>query len=263
MPFCSPRSSSGKTSGLSRLKIRNISAVQRPMPRTSTSSAMISSSPICGQRCTWMRPSAKCCARSAMYSVLRSESPQARSSGRLRASTFCGVISPTQAQRRSQTLCAALTEICWPTIARVSVKKGSPRETRNTFGCARTMPAMTGSRRMSARFARSQYSGFMQRQIGEQVLRLHPHHTVLVRGERQVHGAAGDVRPHRARLGEIEREEREDPLHAAVVDLGAGPQIVEDRGRFRVETDVPAPARLLDAPHRFHPHFEAYEVPYP
>ena len=48
-PFCSPRSSSGNTSGRSRLNIRNISAVQRPMPRTSVSSAMIASSSICGQ----------------------------------------------------------------------------------------------------------------------------------------------------------------------------------------------------------------------
>ena len=91
-----------------------------------------------------------------MYSVLRSESPQARSSGRLRARTFCGVTSPTHAHTRFQTLCAALTEICWPTMARARVKNGSPRGARNTFGCERMMSAITGSRRASARLARSQ-----------------------------------------------------------------------------------------------------------
>src|SRR5918911_315268 len=162
-----------------------------------------------------MAPLAKCCARSAMYSVLRSESPQARSCGRGRASTPSGVMSPKQATRRFHTLCAALTEICWPTIARASVKKGSPRGTRNTLGCERMMPPITGSRRASARFARSQYSGFIQRQVGEQVLRFHAHHAFLIGGEREVHRAAGHVGPHEARLGEVEREEREDALHAA------------------------------------------------
>ena len=51
-----------------------------------------------------------------MYSVLRSERPQARSSGLSLMSTFSGVTSPTQATKRSQTLCAAFTEICWPTM---------------------------------------------------------------------------------------------------------------------------------------------------
>src|SRR5690349_24571117 len=111
------------------------------------------------------------------------------------------------------------------------------------------MSAMTGSRRMSARFARSQYSGFMQGQTGEQVLRLHAHQAFLVRREGEVYRAAGNLRAHGGRLAEIQREEREDPLHAAVLDLAAGPQIVEDRGRFRVEPDVPGPARLVDAPH--------------
>src|SRR3954464_14735765 len=148
-------------------------------------------------------------------------------------------------------------------MARASVRNASPRRARNTFGCARTMLAITGSRRASARFARSQYSGFMQREIGEQVLGLHPHHAVLARRERQVHDAAGDIGPHDARLGELEREEREDSLHAAVLDLAAGPNIVEDAGRFGVETDVPSPARLVDAPHRLHPYLDTDEVPDP
>src|ERR1051325_3530865 len=228
MPFCRPRSSSGNTSGRSRLKMRNISAVQRPMPRTSTSSAMISSSDMSGQRCIWIAPSAKCCARSAMYSTLRSESPQARSSGLFLASTVVGVISPTQARRRSHTLCAALTEICWPTMARARVWNGSPRGARKIFGGARVIRAIAGSPRASERLARSQYSGFIERQIGEQVLRLHAHHAFLVGGKREVHRAPGDVRSHRRLVVELEREEREDALQAPVLDLAARPEIVQE-----------------------------------
>src|SRR5688572_4839377 len=225
MPFCSPRSSSGKTSGLSRLKMRNISAVQRPMPRTCTSSAMISSSDMAGQRCTWIEPFAKCCARSAMYSVFRSDKPQARKIGLCLRSTFCGVTSPTHAASRSHTLCAALTEICCPTMARASVRNGSPRRARKIFGCARMTFAITGSRRASARFARSQYSGFMHRKIKEQVLRLHAHHAVFGR-EREVDRAPGDIGAHRRRVLELQREQREDVAHAPRVDLAPRPELV-------------------------------------
>src|SRR5439155_26735185 len=74
-----------------------------------------------GQRCTWIAPSRKCCTRSAMYSPLRSDRPQARTSPLFLASTLCGVTAPAQRQTLSQTLCAALTEICWPTMARAIV----------------------------------------------------------------------------------------------------------------------------------------------
>src|SRR6185369_10458048 len=249
MPFCKPRSSSGNTSGRSRLKMRNISAVQRPMPRTSTSSAMISSSLIAGQRCTWIEPLAKCCARSAMYSVLRSDRPQARSNGLSLKSTFCGVTSPTQEANRSHTLCAALTEICWPTMARASVMNGSPRRARKILGCARMMAPMTGSRRARARLARFQYSGFIQRKIEEQVLRLHPHDRVLG-GQREIHVPARDVAAHRGWILEPEREQRQDVAHAAGVDLVARPQLVQDRGGLGVEPHVPGPARLFDLANR-------------
>ena len=42
--------------------------------------------------------------------------------------------SPTHAANLFHTLCAAFTEICWPTMARASVWKGSPRGTRWTRG---------------------------------------------------------------------------------------------------------------------------------
>src|SRR5215831_9934082 len=122
-----------------------------------------------------------------MYSVLRSESPQARSCGLLRRRTLGGVISPTQSHTRFQTLCAAFTEICWPQIARASVMKASPRRTMNTFGWRLMIAAMTGSFRQSARFALSQYSGFIERQVQDQILRLHLHHVALAGRQRKVH----------------------------------------------------------------------------
>jgi len=100
-----------------------------------------------------------------MYSTFRSESPQARSSVLFLERTLSGEITPQQSSTRFQTLCAALTEICWPTIARARVKNGSPRGTRKIFGCARMIAPITGSRRASARLALSQYLGFMQRKV--------------------------------------------------------------------------------------------------
>src|SRR5688572_3216657 len=147
-------------------------------------------------------------------------------------------MSPTQAARRSHTLCAALTEICWPTIARASVRKGSPRRARKIRGCARMMSPITGSRRASARLARSQYSGFIQRQVEQQVLRLHAHHIVFA-GEREIDRAARDVGPHGGRIVELKGKKREDVAHPPGVDLVAGPQLVQDRARLGVEADVP------------------------
>ena len=67
-----------------------------------------------------------------------------------------GVISEQQTTKRFHTAWAALTEICWPQIARARVMNASPRRTMNTFGCARMIAAITGSRRASERRARSQ-----------------------------------------------------------------------------------------------------------
>ncbi len=87
-------------------------------------------------------------------------------------------------QRRQiafQTLCAALTEICWPTMdARQRVERRRPAARDRMRGCARMIFAITGSRRASARFARSPVAGprhdaCIERQVEEQVLRLHAH----------------------------------------------------------------------------------------
>ena len=64
-----------------------------------------------------------------MYSTLRAESPQARKSSEETASTASGSIADSVEEKRAQMLSAAYTEICWPTMERTSVPKGSPRET--------------------------------------------------------------------------------------------------------------------------------------
>ena len=69
---------SGSTFGRIRWKMRNISAVQRPMPRIATSSSTIAASSMCCHRRTCTAPDSKCRARSARYSTLRAESPAAR-----------------------------------------------------------------------------------------------------------------------------------------------------------------------------------------
>ena len=62
---------------------------------------------------------------------MRAERPAARIRGASSASTAAGcstwVASAVRATKRSQTDCAALTEICWPTIERARVVKASPR----------------------------------------------------------------------------------------------------------------------------------------
>src|SRR5258705_3278050 len=130
-------------------------------------------------------------------------------------------------QTRFHTLCAAFTEICWPQMARESVMNASPRRIMNTLGWRFMIAAITGSRFASARLARFQYSGgfmpplgsgFMQRKIDEQVLRLHLHHAILA-GQRQVDGPAANVGAHQRRVLEPEGEDREDVAHAALLDM--------------------------------------------
>src|SRR6185436_1367514 len=188
----------------------------------------------------------KCCARSAMYSVFRSDRPQARSWGRLRLRTFCGVISPTHSQTLFQTLCAALTEICCPQIARARVMNASPRRIMNTLGWARMMRAMVGSVFIKDLLALSQYSGFMERQIEEEILRLHAHDIAVVAGQREVDRAPGNIATRHRAVGELEPEQREDAAHPALVDLPARPELVQARGRLGVQADVPRPALFLD-----------------
>src|SRR5678816_2827590 len=122
----------------------------------------------------------------------------------------------------------------------------SPRRIMNTLGWQRMICAITGSFLASARRARSQYSGFMQRQIEEQVLRLHAHRFPVVARKREIDRAPCNVAPHDGRVSEVELEEREDMPHPPLLHLTARPQLVHDRGRLGVEADVPGPRGFLD-----------------
>src|SRR5258706_12898582 len=197
-----------------------------------------------------------------MYSVLRSDNPQARSCGRFLLRTFSGVISPTHSHTLFQTLCAAFTEICWPQIARARVMNASPRRIMKILGWRRMMPAMTGSLFMRARRARSQYSGFMQRKVDQQVLRLHAH-DAFVHGKPEVDRAPRDVGTHQRRVFEAQREEGDDVAHAPLLDFASGPELVQDRGRLGVEADVPRPARLFDLADRLDLDLRSQEMQHP
>ena len=87
---------------------------------------------------------------------MRSDSPQARKVLIRIRETRSGATSPAAPAKRSQTDCAAFTEICWPTIERASVENGSPREASATRGWRRMIRAITGSAAASARRARGQ-----------------------------------------------------------------------------------------------------------
>ncbi len=97
-----------------------------------------------------------------MYNALFSDSPTRRNVAmRMRptraGSRRMGSPQPLEATTSlSQIVCAALTEICWPTIARASVVNGSPRRTMWMPGWSATSRAMTASRSVSERVASSQ-----------------------------------------------------------------------------------------------------------
>src|SRR5439155_1572029 len=103
------------------------------------------------------------------YSALRCDRPQARSAARSAPATRAGARrgnprgaqSLTQATKRRQIESAALTEICWATMARASVVNGSLRRTRWMPGYARTSRLNTRSRRARAWAASSQNVGFI------------------------------------------------------------------------------------------------------
>src|SRR5437773_1928676 len=115
MPLMRPRSSSGNTFGRIRWKVRNISAVQRPMPRIATSSSMMASSSICCHSGTWTEPDSKCAARSTRYSTLRADRPAARITAASSASTDDGwmrvLLSGASAAKRSHAPCAAALRV--------------------------------------------------------------------------------------------------------------------------------------------------------
>src|SRR5262245_11131681 len=148
-------------------------------------------------------------------------------------------------------------------MARASVMKASPRRIMNTLGWRLMITAITGSRFASARFALSQYSGFMDGKVEQQVLGLHLHRSAGGAAERQVDDPAPDVGAHRRRVVELQREDGEEVTHPALLDTLARPQIVEDGGRLGVKADMPGPFRLVDLAQRLHLNLQAEKMQYP
>jgi len=58
--------------------------------------------------------------------------------------------------------------------------------------------------------------------------------------------APGDLRTHVGGIREPQLEQAEQPAHPVVVDLGAIVQVIEQRARLGVETDVPYPPLVVD-----------------
>ena len=127
MPLISPTSSRGSTLGRIRWKMRNISAVQRPMPRIATSSAMMASSSMPCQPSTCSLPHRNA---GQVHQVLDLAHRQAGSAHvvDLELEHIARRNGRDKAAKRSHTVCAALTEICCPTMERASVLKASPRD---------------------------------------------------------------------------------------------------------------------------------------
>ena len=92
----------------------------------------------------------------------------------------------------------------------------------------------------------------MQREIQQEILRFHAHYVFFIRREGEIDPPPGDVPAHFGGILELEREERHDAAHAALLYLLARPQLVQDRGRFRIQAEVPGPrvvvVRDLDDP---------------
>src|SRR5471032_3169316 len=159
MAWIRPRSSSGRTSGRDKLKIRNISAVHRPMPLICVNSAITASSSIDVQLFTCSAPDTKCCARSRIYSDLRFDNPHDCNFAGPTLMNCCGASVGHAPSTRFQIACAAVTEICWPTTERASVMNGSSRLIRCTGPNFGISFLRIRSRLTRSAHALSQYSG--------------------------------------------------------------------------------------------------------
>jgi hypothetical protein len=129
------------------------------MPRMATNSAMMASSSIDSQALTCTAPESKCSARSTRYSTLRTDKPAARMSSTFNRRTLAGVMRRGSLTNRSQTVWAALTEICWPTMLRASVTNASPRDSRHASPNCGMSRFMTRSFLARWRQASPQYAG--------------------------------------------------------------------------------------------------------
>jgi len=107
-PLRTPKSSTGQTSTRPSSNIRNISDVQRPMPRTVVRREMTSSSSSSPSRSNGTVPSVALVARSMIDAVLLPDRPAVRNTSGVTASTAWGVTLPPIAwTNRPWIACAA------------------------------------------------------------------------------------------------------------------------------------------------------------
>ena len=130
--------------------MRNISAVQRPTPRTEDSRATTSSSAMAGRSAAGTVPSVSLVARSRMAAAFAPLSPALRrsSAGIASAADGVGASPPKSASNRPWIAMAARPASCWKTMARAIAVKTSRPGGRGVYGpAARTTPAKAGSMR--------------------------------------------------------------------------------------------------------------------
>ena len=89
------------------------------------------------------------------------DKPQARICSTLISNIRGGLMSPAAITTRSQTDCAALMEICWPTMARASVENALPRVRSVASGYCLMSFFITLQRLDKCVQASCQYSGVM------------------------------------------------------------------------------------------------------
>src|SRR2546423_1155909 len=132
--------------------MRNISAVQGPMPRTWTSLAFNSSSVSESTSPSGTVPSATLRARSVMAASLEPLTPAARIEPAGRASTAAGSRPSAKSFRKRPRMAdAAAPASCWYMIERTSAAKPSGLASRRSMGPARWMSlAIAGSRRATS-----------------------------------------------------------------------------------------------------------------
>src|SRR6266566_795453 len=119
-----PESPTGHTSSRRNWKIRNISAVHRPMPRTTERRVMTSSSASRPMRSNGTVPSTTFAARSRIEATFLPESPAARSFLGGTAKTASGERSPSNnATNRPWMARAAAPASCWCRILSASAAK--------------------------------------------------------------------------------------------------------------------------------------------
>ena len=100
----------------------------------------------------------------------------------------------------------------------------------------------------------------MQRQSGDQVLRLQAPDLLLVHRAHEIDGPPAHAGLDAALVGERHAHQRDDALGEIGTERRAIPQHVADLRAFGIEPDEPAPIAILDRRDRLDLHVEARQV---